>query len=322
MRRALSLLLLMMTVAATLPAQNLKLEKTLPFSDETAIRFTAISPKGNFLATASKDARVRLWTYPALELRKTFDLTDERIAGVWFSHDGAFLIAGGSRGKIRIWSLPSGAQKMEFSAGDDINALAISYDLSMMAVAAGDKPAQLWDLRLGRRVGELPTKFSGSKALCFSPDGKWLASADADTGVRFYEGETGAPRATNDDLLLESFGAAFSSDGKYLYVGGADKTITAIDPATGKIVDKFPKQDYVVGILDPSPDGKTLAAGYFDEKGFDNPAPIILWDLASKKPRTTIMQQDFHPNGGGFLPDGRLLITSSEKGKLQVWVVM
>jgi len=264
---------------------------------------------------------VRLWTYPALELRKTFDLTDERIAGVWFSHDGAYLIAAGSRGKIRIWSLPAGAQKMEFSAGDNVNTLAISYDLSMMAVAAGDKPAQLWDLRLGRRVGELPTKFSGSKALSFSPDGKWLASADADTTVRFYEGETGASRATNEDLLLETFGAAFSADSKYLYVGGADKTVTAIDPATGKIVDKFAKQDYVVGDLDTSPDGKTLVAAYVDEKASDNPAPVILWDLATKKPRTTIMQPDFHPNGGGFLPDGRLLITSSEKGKLQVWMV-
>jgi len=321
MRRLAIGVLALLLIVPGVCGQNLKLEKSIPFTEETSVQFTALSPKGKFLAAACKDGRVRLWSFPAIELKQSFDLTDERLAGVWFSHDGAFLIAAGSRGKVRIWSVTSGQQKVEFSAGANVNALAISYDLSMMAVAPVEKPAQLWDLRIGRKVAELPTKFAGSLALDFSPDGKWLASADADTGIRFYEGSTGAPRAMNDDFLLESFAAAFSADSKYLYVGGADKTISAIDPASGKVVEAFPKQDYLVGALLASPDGKTLAAGYFDEKSADNPAPVMLWDLTTKKVRTTISQPDFHANGGGFLPDGRLVVTSNQKGKLQVWVV-
>jgi WD40 repeat protein len=211
--------------------------------------------------------------------------------------------------------------KVELSAGADVNALAISPDLNMLAVAPAERPAQLWDLRLGKVVANLPTRFSGSLALDFSPDGKWLASADADTGIRFYEASTGAPRASNNDFLLETFAAAFSTDSKHLYVGGADKTISEIDAITGKVVRSFPKQTFVVRVLDASPDGKSLVAAYADERSFDNPAPVMVWDLATQAVRTTVLQDNVHPNGGGFLPDGRLLLTSNGAGKLEVWSV-
>ena len=302
-------------------AQNLKLERSIPFSEAEAVRFTAISPKGNFLAAACKDARVRLWTYPGLELKQSFDLLDERIAEVKFSRDGSLLAVAGNRGKVRIWSLPSGKLKWELAIKADINALAISPDMNMLAVAPADKPGELWDLRLVRLAASLPTNFSGSLALDFSPDGKWLASADADTGIRFYDGQTGAPRATNNDLLLESFAAAFSADSKYLYVGGADKTISVLEVATAKLVRALPKQTFVVRILDASPDGKSLAAAYADEHSFDNPAPVLVWDLATQAVRTTVLQEGVQPNGGGFLPDGRLLLTSNGKGRTEVWAV-
>jgi hypothetical protein len=59
---------------------------------------------------------------------------------------------------------------------------------------------------------------------------------------------------------------------------------------------------------------------YFDEKGFSNPAPVLVWDVAAQSVRTTV-QPGFTLKGGGFLPDGRLLLTSSAEGKLQVWAV-
>ncbi len=318
--RRLCLLALLLAGPALL-GQNLKLEKTIPFSETTAVQFTAIAPKGNLLAGACKDGRIRLWSFPSVELKQTFDLVDERITGLWFSRDGSVLLAAGDRGKVRIWSLPSGKMKVELPVGTEIRTVAISPDLSMLAIAPAGQPAQLWDLRLGRLAANLPTNFSGSEALAFSPDGQWLASADADTGVRFYEGSTGAPRAINNDFLLETFAASFSADSKYLYVGGADKIISVIDAASGKVVRTFPKQTFVVRLLDASPDGKSLAAAYADEHSFDNPAPVMIWDVASQSVRTTILQPGVTPNGGGFLPDGRLLITSSDKGKLQVWSV-
>jgi len=219
---------------------------------------------------------------------------------------------------VKMWSLPSGKLKTELNVGAAVASLAISPDRTLLAVAPAGVAAQLWDLDVGRMLTTLPPKFAGSKGVAFSPDGKWLASADEDTVIRIYEAPTGALRASSDDFLLETFAIAFSADSKYLYAGGADKTISAIDVASGKVAQTLPKQAFVIGALQLSRDGKYLAALYFDEKSFNNPAPVMVWDLGSQSVRSTI-QPGFTPNGGGFLPDGRLLLTSSAEGKLQVW---
>ncbi|HXZ42811.1 MAG TPA: hypothetical protein VEG68_18880 [Terriglobales bacterium] len=310
----------LLLLAPGLFGDSLQLVKTLTVPSDAAAQSAAVSPKGNFVAAACRDGRVRLWSFPSGELRQAFDLKDQRISGVWFSSDGTLLAAGGDRGAVRIWSLPSGKLKDELSVGARVETLTISPDLSLLAVAPAGVPAQLWDLDVGRVLTALPPKFAGSAAVSFSPDGKWLASADQDTVIRIYEAQTGALRASSEDFLLETFAIAFSADSRYLYAGGADKTISAIDVLSGKVARTFPKQSFVVGALQVSRDGKSLAAVYFDEKGFSNPAPVLVWDVASQSVRTTV-QPGVAPNGGGFLPDGRLLLTSSAEGKLQVWSV-
>ena len=314
------LLVVLWLFAPVLFGQNLLLLKSITVPPNAAVRSAAISPKGNLVAAACKDGQVRVWSFPGGELRQAFDLKDQRVTGVWFSYDGTLLAAGGNRGAVRIWGLPSGKLKSELNVGAAVVTLAISPDRSLLAVAPAGVPAQLWDLDVGRVLTELPPKFAGSAAVAFSPDGKWLASADEDTVIRIYEAQTGALRASSDDLLLETFAIAFSADSKYLYAGGPDKTISVVDVASGKVARAFPKQSFVVGALQLSHDGKYLAAAYLDEKSFNNPAPVMVWDLAAQSVRSTI-QPNFTPNGGGFLPDGRLLLTSSAEGKLQVWAV-
>lgn len=314
---------LLLSLAELSLGQSLKLEKNLTVPLDSEVRFAAISPKGDFVAAACKDGRVRLWAFPSGEQKQVFDLTDQPISALRFSDDGSLLAVGGDRGAGKIWGIPSGKLKLEFTVGARIEALAISPDRSLLAIARQEMPAQLWDLSVGRLITDLPAKFSGSLAVAFSPDGQRLVSADADTEIRIYEAQTGALRATNSDFLLETFAAVFSPDGKYIYLGGADKTITAVDPVSGKTVRALPKQSFVVGDLQVSRDGKSIAAAYFDENGFRNPAPVLVWDVAAGTVRTTILQKGFTANGGGFLQkdDGRLLLTSSSTGMLQVWSV-
>lgn len=321
MSRYVGLLGVLLSLAGSLSGQSLKLERNLTVPPDAEVSFAAIAPKGDYVAAACKDGRVRLWAFPSGEQRQVFDLTDQPISALRFSDDGTLLAVGGDRGAGKIWGIPSGKLKMEFTVGVRVNALAISPDRSLLAIARQERPAQLWDLSLGRLVTDLPAKFSGSLAVAFSPDGQRLVSADGDTEIRIYEAQTGAPRATNSDFLLETFAVAFSPDGKYVYVGGADKTITALDPTSGKSVRTLPKQSFVVGDLQVSRDGKSIAAVYFDEKGFRNPAPVLVWDVAAGTVRTTILQNGFTANGGRFLNDGRLLLTSSVTGMLQVWSV-
>jgi WD40 repeat protein len=313
--------ILALFLAGQSPGQSLKLEKNLTVPPDSEVMFSVISRKGDFIAAACKDGRVRVWAFPSGEPKHSFDLTDQPISAMSFSDDGSLLAVGGERGAGKIWAIPSGKLKLEFTVGAAIRALAVSPDRSLLAIARAEMPAELWDLSVGRLITELPAKFSGSLAVAFSPDGQRLVSADADTEIRFYEAQTGALRATNSDILLETFAVAFSPDSKSLYVGGADKTVTALDPASGKSVRAFPKQSFVVGDLQVSRDGRSIAAAYFDENNFRNPAPVLVWDAAAATVRTTILQKEFTANGGQFLNDGRLLLTSSATGMLQVWSV-
>lgn len=313
------------TVLLLLPAlfaQSLKLEKTISSPADAPVQFTAVSAKGDLIAGACKDGRVRLWSFPSGELRQVLDLKDEKISGVWFSNDGSLLAVGGTRGSVKIWQLPLGKLELEFRAAGQVDALAISPNRELLALVPSSEsasPAELWDLTVGKEVTELPAKFGGSLALAFSPDSQRLAVADADTEIRIFEAQTGAIRATNDDFLLEIFAVAFSADGKSIFAGGADKTISVMDAASGKVTGTFPKQAFVVQQLQTSHDGKFLAAAYFDETNMRNPAPVLIWNIATQKVQSTILQPDVTPNGGGFVPDGRLLLTSSSGNMLKVW---
>ncbi len=302
------------------PGATLKLEKTVTVPPDAMVRFTAFSPKGEWVAGACQDGRVRLWSFPSGELRQVFDLVDQRVSSFRFSGDGSLLAVGGDRGGIRIWNIPSGKLKLEFEVGESVVALAISPDRSLLAVARKDEPARLWDLTSERMITELPARFAGSLSLDFSPDGQWLVSADADTEVRIYESRTGALRATADDLLLETFAVVFSADSRSVYAGGADKTVSVIDVASGKVVRAFARQPHAVSALKLSPDGKLLLALYFDERGSANPAPVVVWNVAAGSIQAQVLEPEVTPNGG-FLGNGRVLITSSAGPKLEIWSV-
>jgi WD40 repeat protein len=161
--------------------------------------------------------------------------------------------------------------------------------------------------------------FGGVNALAFSPDNQWVATADGSTEVRVYDARTGALHSVAADLLLEPFAVQFTPDGKWLLAGGADKEVSIIDPANGKIARKLEKAPDPVIALAIAPDGSRAAVAYVNEKSFALPAPLAVWDLRNSTLVTRLPQPDDVANGGEYLADGRLLLTSSVKNELRVW---
>jgi len=257
-------------------------------------------------------------------LSQTLDLAGEKLISMRFSDDGRLLAAGGGSGRVRIWELPSASLKLEFSGPSQVRGLAISRDRTLIAAAPLGEAVEVWDVAATEQVVKIRAAFGGTKALAFSPDGHWLATADGDTSIRMYDARTGRLRNTVDDLLLESFAIVFSTDGRCILTGGADKVINVInviDASNGKLLRSLAKQDDVLLDLRQSRDGKRLAAAYVNADDPSKPAPVVIWDLETQSARTRILEPGIVPNGGEFLSDGRLLMTSGSEKELKIWSV-
>lgn len=319
MWRVMAVPAIMLLFVPGLPAEALHLEKAIALPVDVVIRYAAISPAGTFVAGVCRDQKLRLWDLSTGALSQTLDLAGEKLTSVRFSGDGQLLAVGGARGGVRIWELPSAKLKLEFKSPRQVDALTISADRKLIAAAPLEEAVEVWDLPAAKQVAKMRAPFSGTSALAFSPDSHWLATADGDTSIRLYDARTGKLRNSVDDLLLESFAIVFSSDGKYILTGGGDKVINVIDASSGKVLRSLAKQDDVLVDLRQSRDGKLLAAAYFNADDPSKPSPVVIWDLQAQSPRTRIQDPDVVPNGGEFLFDGRLLMTSGSEKELKVW---
>jgi WD40 repeat protein len=317
---AIALLAIEASSAQVSTALGPHLEKTIPLQD-VVVKYTAISPAGDFVAAVCGDEKLRVWDARTGTLSHTFDMSGEMISAARFSGGGEMLALGGISGRVRIWEMPSGKLKLEFTTPSFVHSMVFSADTKLLAAAPSEEALEVWDLTSGKQLLKVRAPFSGSSAPVFSPNSKWLASADGDANIRVYDARTGTLRSTAEDLLVEPLTIAYSTDGKQIFTGGGDKTITAIDPGTGKVLRTFPKQSDALLALSPSKDGKWLAAAYFNADNSQTPAPVVIWDLATQTPRQRFLESGMVPNGGEFVADGRLMMTSGTGGELKIWSV-
>ena len=108
--------------------------------------------------------------------------------------------------------------------------------------------------------------------MCFSPDGKQLASGGADRTVRLWDVETGACVRTLEGHRGGVMSACFSPDGRRLASGSCDDTVRLWDAETGACVRTLEGHGNVVWSVRFSPDGRRLASGSEDKT-------VRLWDV-------------------------------------------
>ncbi|HEX9366007.1 MAG TPA: hypothetical protein VF921_05235 [Vicinamibacterales bacterium] len=294
---------------------------------DVKVRFLLVSPDGEQITAACRDRKLRVWSVPSASpsrLLRMLEVDGEPISALAYSHDGTWVGASTANGTVAVFRARTGEPAARLSIGGKaranlrLGAIAISPDGSRVAVAPMDTPPELWDVASAKQRAILTTSFGGSNALDFSPDGTRLASADEDTSIRMYDTD-GILRATVEDLPLESFALTFTPDGKQLVLGGADKRVTLLDGATGRVVRQLPKQpDSIAWLVARRADG-TVVSGSFKDESMDLSGPTLAWTLDGAPPREVAAKERF--NGGGPLKDGRLLLTTMAEGAIVVWAV-
>jgi RNA polymerase sigma factor (sigma-70 family) len=284
----------------------------------------AFSPDGKLLACACPVVEnhryrqvVRILEVPSG--RKKHEFRAENLLQVGWSPQGEPLAFQLAKGAVLFRDLASGKEQ-RFEARDlpvphlaPYTACCFSPSAKLLAVADSRSVLHLWDVSAGKKRGAVEPKGEYLHAVTISPDGKTLAAL-ARVGDRqvaqlrdLASGKL-TPVAADQKYLRA---VVFSPDAKTLATVGWTE-VRFHDAKTGR-ESKRTLGPATFATACFSPDGRTLAtAGQYS-------GTVLLWDVASGKPRPAPEGHTNSPNRIAFAPDGKRVASSSMDGNILLW---
>ncbi|KAK5065049.1 hypothetical protein LTR84_000884 [Exophiala bonariae] len=189
-------------------------------------------------------------------------------------------------------------------------------------VATGcNRSAQIFDARDGRKVCELLDDSVQDKegdlyirSVCFSPDGKLLATGAEDKKIRVWDIESKRIRTTFDGHEQDIYSLDFSRTGRLIASGSGDKTVRLWDIESNQQVMVLSIEDGVTTVA-MSPDGRFVAAGSLDKS-------VRVWDCSSGYLIERLEGGQGHKDSVysvAFSPSGRELVSGSLDKTIKMW---
>jgi WD40 repeat protein/beta-lactamase regulating signal transducer with metallopeptidase domain len=315
---------------------------------------TAVSADGMAVAVAGSGGVIRLFDPNGGKELLQFKGHPRGAAALAFSPDGKVLAERGADATVRVYDLAKGGEARQFAAQPATNplppgavvvapprflggpgaALVFAPDGKLLATAESapsvlyapapvngrNRPGgtiSLIDVSTGKAIRKIEPSVP-VVSFTFSPDGRELATENADGSVSLWEAASGKERARLGEVATPAapgapvlplpavkalalgggpgsepgapVALAFSPDGRALIGRGPDRSVCVWDVDGGKEVGRFKGHDGRVETVGFSPDGKTVVTGSAD-------TTMLLWDAAA-------LRKDLPARQAAELPEG------------------
>ena len=287
------------------------------------VREVAFSPDGRYFATGSFDATARVWETATGRPAGPPLRHANYVATVAFSPDGNTLAAGdyGPAGLIKLWDWRAGKEAGPALRHDDI-VLNVSFSPDGRYLAAikskdwsGNPELLMWEVASGEtafRVRHSGPSYLLREQARFRPDGRAIATRDANGVLRLWEVPSGSPLG---ERPLDGDGVTrFSPDGRTV-AAAANLGVRLLDGGTlaplpgGYLPHPDPIRDVAF-----SPDGALLLTAH--ETG-----SAQLWDVPTRKPVGPPAVLIGPIRAVTFTPDGRTCVCVAADGTVRRWPV-
>jgi WD40 repeat protein len=170
------------------------------FSEKLKVDCTpAVSPDGGLIAvglsTESKDFAsaysLEVWSVVPSKRRVRYDGLNDYLAVIRFSPDGHVLATGGADGTLALYDVRTG--KLIRTLTEDYTVSSVDFHptkpfLAFTTFDGKGKPnLRVVDLPSGKVIGSKRVDVYGTRRVCFSPNGKTLATVGGESLVRVWE---------------------------------------------------------------------------------------------------------------------------------------
>jgi WD40 repeat protein len=252
----------------------------------------AFSPDGRKLACSFGDPTIRLWDAKTARETHKYKVPSSLVRSMAFSPDGkAIAFTGDMVGSVKLDTGQVVSYWKDPDSGEDTGAcVAFHPEGKLLASGHSRGTIRIWDLALGKQTRQLRGEQSHISALAFSPDGRYLASANMfgsgevtkeNRTIYLWEVASGKQIRALEGHEGAVFGIAFSPDGKLLASGTGNRwehtgyTVRLWEIATGMERERFLGHGAPVMSVAFSRDGRKLASGSAD-------STILVWDVTRR----------------------------------------
>lgn len=197
-----------------------------------------------------------------------------------------------------------------------IPSLSFSPDSKYIATGSlfPDMSVKIWDINSEKCIHTMREHSGNVFSVCFSYNGKFIASGSADTCIKIWDSKTGECLNTLKSHSEFVQSVSYSPDDRFLVSGSSDGTVKIWNPNSGECLDTLEEHLGGVKSVSVSSNNLFIASGSSD-------GSVKIWEMKKSESIHTLQGHTGPVNSVSFSPDVNYIVSGSDDKSVKIWNV-